>query len=206
MAGADDDGEREDAPEPSTADGGVPTPVLPYASARRDGLKTLRRMPAFEANLAAAKLGAAGIPAFVADENMSAAHPVLHGQVRLQVEEDNLEAAEAVLDTPAAPASAGTGDEDDYVEEEYRCPKCHRKAVDLLPPSPRMRSTRLGCLGVLVLPVVLTLLANLSTDDDKGLVFPPLVTVAWLAVLAVLAFVVITAKRRKRCRECGHEW
>ena len=180
-------------------------PIIPYATpARRADLKTLRRMPIFEANLAAAKLEAAGIPAFVGDGNMAAAHPVLQGQARLQVAEDNLAAAEAILAAPHAPAAGA--DDDDYVEEEYRCPKCHRKAVDLLPVSSGMRSTRLGCLGVLVLPVIVVLLANVLTMDGTTPSFPPLVIVAWAATLVVLSYIVITVKRQKRCRECGHEW
>jgi hypothetical protein len=35
---------------------------------------------------------------------------------------------------------------------------------------------------------------------------PPSVSLAWLVTVVVLAFIVLTAKRSKRCRACGHEW
>lgn len=204
MAEHDEDHTREESREPDSVEEptpSAPTPILSYDTSRRANFKTLRRMPAFEANLAAAKLEAAGIPAFVGDENMASTHPVLLGQVRLQVEESSLERAAAILDAPPAEAAEG-----EYVDEEYRCPACHRKAVDLLPLSGRIRSIRLGCLGVLVAPVVVLLLAGLLAIDGEAVAFPPVLIGVWVVTLAVLSYLVLTAKRHKRCRECGHEW
>ena len=36
--------------------------------------------------------------------------------------------------------------------------------------------------------------------------FAPEAIFAWMAILGILSFVVLTAKRRKRCCACGHEW
>src|SRR5687768_8450608 len=100
-----DDRDPPDAPpasQRSPSGGDPPPPTMPYASPPgRVNFKTLRRMPSFEANLAAAKLEAAGVPCFVADENISIAHPLAFSQVRLQVAEADFERAEQILDAPA---------------------------------------------------------------------------------------------------------
>src|SRR5687768_9619832 len=124
-------------------------PTLSYASAPRPAnFKTIRRMPHFEANLAAGKLEAAGITCFIEDENISVVNPLVFSEVRLQVAEADLERAAEVLATPSTPAKRDRDDDgddnNDYVDEAYRCPKCHKKAVDLLPVSPGVRSARLG--------------------------------------------------------------
>src|SRR5687768_11632553 len=112
---ADDRDAPDDAPPagertPSPDDPSPPT--LPYASPPgRVHFKTLRRMPPFAANLAAAKLEAAGVSCFVADENISIAHPLAFSQVRLQVAEADFERAEQILDAPAL-ARADDDDED----------------------------------------------------------------------------------------------
>ena len=203
MAAEDDeDGAARDPRVPGPADGAPP--VLSYDSGRRARLKTLKRLPTFEANLAAAKLEAAGVPAFVDDEYVSAAHPLLFSQVRLQVDEADFERAQAILDAP--PPATSDDDRGEYVDEEYRCPRCHRKAVDLVPLSGRMKSVRLGCLGVLLLPVLALVLPGLLALDESDVLFPPAVILVWVLALAVLTYFVLAAKRRKRCRECAHEW
>src|SRR5688500_18537469 len=123
---------EEDDPSREREEG---SPTLPYATPRSPvNYKTLRRMPSFEANLAAGKLEAAGIACFIADEHISAAHPLALSEVRLQVPEEDLERAAEVLAAPTAPAVSrdAAADDDEYVEEAYRCPRCHKKAVDLL--------------------------------------------------------------------------
>jgi hypothetical protein len=183
--------------------------TLSYAPAGLTNLKTLRKLPAFEANLAAAKLEAAGVRCFVADQNISVAHPLLFGEVRLQVAEADLDRAEEILATPSEVSDDeeeddGEKDEDGgYVEEAYRCPRCRRKEVDLLPLSTPMRHARLGCLAVALFGV-LTWLIPEAAHSIGG--YPPAVVMAWVAVLGTFSVIVLTAKRNKRCRECGHEW
>jgi hypothetical protein len=207
------DGEADDRPPPQSSEAPQPAGVLSYAtpSAAPPKLTTIRRLSGFEASLAAAKLESAGVRAFVADENIATAHPLLVSAVRLQVLDVDVDRAEQVLGAWPPPAHAGgprnpdDDDDDDaageYVEEAYRCPKCHRKAVDLLPPSSGLRTLRLGCLAMLVIPGLLMLVLPSVVESS-----PPLVTLGWMAVLAVLSFTVLTAKRSKRCRDCGHVW
>jgi hypothetical protein len=192
-----------------------------------DRFRTIRRLPQFEAGLAAAKLEAEGVRCIIADQNISAAHPLLFGEVRLQVAEADIERAEHILsnvrvrvaddedDEHEDEGEAGAerprkerGAEDDgYVEEAYRCPQCRRKDVDLLPLSPAMRNTRFGCLLVLAMPLILAAATWLMPSSTRGgTAVPDSVSVAWLVTVVVLAFIVLTAKRSKRCRGCGHEW
>lgn len=216
-------GDEHDEPEPP------PPQTIDYASAgmRAESesgarLKTLKRLPQFEAGLAAAKLEAAGIPTFIADQNISVVHPVLFTEVRLQVREVDFAHAEEVLAAPAELPAEGDEEEDDdddaardkaetdadYVEEAYRCPRCRRKAVDLLPLSPAMRNARFGCLLLLAFPLIFLIVLTFTPDGDAlhDVEFPRAVRIGWLVLLAVLSFVVLTAKRTKRCRECGTEW
>jgi hypothetical protein len=206
----DEAGDRDSNAVDEPAPGAGPAPTLPYASPRvAVNLKTVRRLPAFEANLAAGKLEAAGINSFIADQNIAAAHPLAFSQVRLQVAEADLERAEEILATPSV-STASADDEGEYVEEAYRCPKCHRKPVDLAPLSPAMRTTRFGCLLVALLPVLAALITwiipHVTGDEPPELTYPPTLVLTWLVILGVLCFIVFTAKRTKRCRECGHEW
>ena len=209
---------------PSPDDGSSsPPPTLSYAT-RPPKLKTIRTLASFEANLAAAKLEAAGVPCFVIDDNISTAYPLVFASVKVQVPEDQMECAEAVLAQPYADAAGLEEDDDaletpsvieaesesDYAEEPYRCPKCHRKDVELMPLRGFMRNVRFGCLIVLLLPIVALIAAWGMRSGSGGTsspdLFAPEAVFAWMALLGILSFTVLTAKRRKRCRACGNEW
>src|SRR5690348_8077742 len=99
-------GEARDtsSPQPlSYADATTPsrvTPTLSYATPGSPKLKTIRQLASFEANLAAAKLKSAGVTCFVIDDNIATAYPLVFASVKLQVPEDEVEQAEAVLAAP----------------------------------------------------------------------------------------------------------
>jgi hypothetical protein len=224
------EGEREDERErvPAPGDELPPSPLPPatlsYAT-RPPKLKTIRTLASFEANLAAVKLEAAGVPCFVIDDNVATAYPLVFASVKVQVPEDQVERAEVVLTQPYADA-AGLDDHEDedvletssvaeaeseseYAEEAYRCPKCHRKDVELLPLAGFMRNVRFGCFVVLLLPIVASIATWMMRSGSAGQspdLFAPEAIFAWMAVLGILSFAVLTAKRRKHCRACGHEW
>ena len=69
-----------------------------------------------------------------------------------------------------------------------------------------MRRTRLGCFAVLLLPVVIGLFASVVPGVVPRGDYPPILVLAWALALGVLAFTLLTAKRAKRCRDCGFEW
>jgi hypothetical protein len=196
------------------------TPSIPYAMHSSPKLTTIRRLPSFEANLAAGKLAAEGVESFVADQNISVVHPLLFNEVRLQVREIDVERAEEILSKPVAvdadrdeddddAEAEADADENDYVKEAYRCPKCHRRDVDLMPFSPPTRMVRAICVVVLVLPLLTVLLdaAIPGLNISRALPISDLAMgIAWLAAFCFLVGISILPTRRKRCRQCGFEW
>ena len=191
---------------------------MAYASLVSPKLTTIRRLPAFEANLAAGKLEAEGIQSFVADQNISVAHPLLFNEVRLQVREVDVELAEQILSTPVTAHrdredddedDENAEDEDDYVAEAYRCPRCHRKEVDLVPFSQPTRVLRTICVLVIIAPIANALL-GIAIPDLNLLTMVPVPTlamvIAWMLALCFLIAITMLASRRKRCRQCGFEW
>lgn len=166
-------------------------------------LVTFRKMRTMEAQLAKAKLESEGVRCFVANENINAAHPFLWSEVTLQVPESELKRAAEILDRPAE-----DDDEGEYVDEEYRCPKCHRREVDLMPLSPGWRTARLGCLALVVAPVLVGVIdwAGVQLARRIGGLGGGAVLWVWLIATVVLSMLVLFAKRRKRCRKCGHVW
>jgi hypothetical protein len=64
-------------------------------------LVTVRRFPAFEAELARAKLESEGIPAFIQDTNLASTYPFLVSDVPLLVSEADLDRATKILDQPS---------------------------------------------------------------------------------------------------------
>jgi hypothetical protein len=225
------DGDNDGAAAAAAADVNRP-PMLSYATPGSPKLKTIRQLSSFEANLAAAKLDAAGVTCFVIDDNIATAYPLGFASTKLQVPEDEVEQAEAVLAAPAvlpadpedeergedeataAAAAAAAADDDDesesdYVVESFRCPRCHRKDVELMPLSATMGNVRFGCLMILLLPVIVSIAAWMFSSGSRGVspdLLSPEAMLAWVVVLAVLCFIVLTAKRRKHCRACQHEW
>lgn len=196
--------DREKAPsrDESTGAGGTLDYFTPSTSPTL--LVTIRRLPGAEAELAAAKLESEGIPCFIADSHLSATHAMLVSEVRLQVHAENAERAIEILDRPPDDAAA-----DEYVDEEFRCPRCRRKGIDLLPLSDNWRRARAGCLILLLAPVLLTLVLWALPSPALHARVQRIVSYVgwpWFAVVLVLSVTVMLVKRRKRCRTCGHEW
>jgi Putative prokaryotic signal transducing protein len=180
------------------------THALDYASQMPLRLVTLCRMRLVEADLAKAKLESEGIECIIRDSRLAIAEPLLLTDVPLLVRDTDVEKARAILARPAPDAMDG-----EYVQEAWRCPQCHRRNVDLLPLSQGWRQTRTGCLTILALPVFLGLIqaiagkSNLRTMIENAIGAFALV---WAVIVIVLSLAVMFAKRRKRCRDCGHEW
>ena len=163
-------------------------------------------MSVMEAELAKAKLASEGIRSFISDENLAIAHPLMMASVHLQVDEADIERAENVLTLPAP-----TDAEGEYADEPYRCPKCHKRNVDLLPLTPGWKRARrfwvLLLLAPLLRAVLLWLLPEGPThkriDDitsSASLILP------WLAVTLLLGVWILLLPRDKRCRDCGTQW
>jgi hypothetical protein len=160
-------------------------------SARR--LVTLCRMRVMEAELAKAKLAGHGIPCFLSERELVNYNPLIFSDVGVQVPECDEATAMQILSQPAP-----DDDEGEYVDEAWRCPNCHRKAVDLLPVSSFWRVIRYTCVALLVLLIFLPKMKSDYWDLVVGLV--------WVMALATLLVSAILVRRSKRCRECGHTW
>jgi Putative prokaryotic signal transducing protein len=196
------DEEQGASPEnPSNSD---PPAILPYFSGSQQNLVRLRRIGSMEAQLAHAKLESEGIHCFIAGENTNVAYPLLFNSVELQVLESDVGRANEILDRPADIDAEG-----EYADEEYRCPRCHRKAVDLLPVSKGIRRLRLGWLGLLLLPILLAAVEWALVDPEliKRLDrFVSTFELPWFLLLIVFTLIMLLGKRKKRCSDCGWEW
>lgn len=117
-------------------------PKLEYESKVFPPTEKLLRVELFgtpeEAHLAKGRLEAEGIEAFLDNENLVAMHQFLGagatGGVGLRVAASQVDAARQILSTPAVLESVdGEALEDEgYADENWRCPKCHRKHVELV--------------------------------------------------------------------------
>jgi hypothetical protein len=183
-------------------------PILSYRTvdpgAPANELRTVAEMPAPEAAMARAKLEAEGIRSSIVGEDISGIHPLLFSSVQLQVMEADLKRAREVLNRPAE-----DDDEGEYADEPWRCPKCHRKEIDILPLSGGYRLLRKIGIAVFIVPIVALLAMRAFDQTDATLRIRELMvdfSPAWLLALIIIAAIVMFTNRAKRCRACGHEW
>jgi hypothetical protein len=200
-----DEGEKPSQAESSSKDD-EKAPVLQYFTSRASDTKlvTIRRLPSFQAQLAKAKLEAEGIQCFVQEDNFNVVYPVFFNDVPVQVAETDAEIAKEILDRPADAAAEG-----EYADEEYRCPKCHRKNVDLAPLSAGWKTLRRAYVIFLIMPLVLLAVKWLFPDPHLIAQIDALqqsAAIGWVLIALVGGIVVMGMKRRKRCRDCGREW
>ena len=178
---------------------------LDYESPRRyaeNELTLLRTMQLTEAELAKIKLESEGISCFISGANTSVAHPFAFNDVRLMVPKVDVERAREILERPA-----DTEMEGEYVDETWRCPKCHRKSIQLLPAS----GLRLlawyswwGSIGLFVLSEVLSQLA--SGDRQFARAFeelPRILRLVCLVVFPLTSLYLILDQRDRACTYCG---
>ena len=153
--------------------------------------------------MACAKLQAEGIRAVVIDSEVAVTNPLVVPYARVQVAESDRAAAEEILARPAPDDAEG-----EYVKEDWRCPKCHRKTVELLPPSGAGLAARFGCLGMAAVSVLFVASQWMMPEDwyrtAEQFVAPGLIP--WVLLGAVVFVVWMFSKRDKRCESCGHEW
>jgi Putative prokaryotic signal transducing protein len=188
-----------------------PTKPLPldYQSDRPLNLVILARMSLFEAELAKGKLESEGVDCIIRDASSAVTNPLVVTGVPLLVRDTDLERAKQILAQVVPPLEDDVGDEDAYVDEDFRCPKCHRKAVDLLPLSRGKRRVRMGCLTLLLLPIFVAIVERIISDSriSRQIAgFVDAATLPWMIVLVAFSVVVLLFRRKKRCRECGYEW
>lgn len=191
------DTNQENAPS-NGANRGAPAAV---SHAR---LVPFRRMRSMEAQLAKTKLESEGIPCFVADELIAITNPFVFSEVELQVPEDQVELAGSILDAPPTDAKA-----EDYVDETWRCPVCHRRKVELLPLSTGWQIAKLTFILMVAAPFLLRL-AHFAVPDQRFIDatrrFEGEWVGVWMLMAAALGASILLTKRRKHCEDCGHVW
>lgn len=187
--------ERQESPVVSESTVEQPDPANPDHD-----LVILVRMRSFEADLARAKLESEGIPCFVRDSNMAALYTFLVSEVPLLVRRMDVESARAILNRPASSDVEG-----EYVEENWRCPKCHSRKVHLFPYAGIWKMTR----NMWLLMIVATLLYLLLELIGKAPGFTSTWSPGggmWMLIMAGLTLALLLAPRQKRCDECKHIW
>ena len=196
--------ETDDVQEPIPA---IPAdqPIIPNYMAG-DGLRlvTLRRMQLMEAEMARTKLESEGIRCFIAGTAVTVAHSLAFPEVSLQVDEFDVPLAEKILARPAAADMDG-----EYADENWRCPKCHRKTVDMVPLSPGVRRVRTSFFLLIVVQIVARVFVSNLPAGSLTQMFENVMQwsfLPWLLATFVLGLWWLLSTREKRCRECGHQW
>jgi hypothetical protein len=182
----------------------APDRVLDYQSSGATRFVPLRRMRAMEAQLARVKLESEGIRCFIADQLINQADPLLFASVELQVAEEDAQMAAWILDD-----RPGDVRPDEYVDEAWRCPVCHRRNVELLPLRGGWRVMKLLFIFTLLSPFMIALAewvvpipAFVSWSEEML----PRFFLVWPIVSGILALALLSRHREKRCQECGHVW
>jgi hypothetical protein len=176
-------------------------------------LVELCRLRLFEADLACAKLQSEGIDAVLHDQRIAVAHPFVFPDVPLMVPENQLAEAREILARPAsdldqdriADPSAQDPDDGEYIDEPWRCPKCRRKGVELVPMSPARKMLLYSFLATLALPLLFALVGKLfkpAIDEAYG----GTVLIVWLALVVIQSFALIFRPSLRRCPHCQHVW
>ena len=155
-------------------------------------LVTLNRMPLYQAESLQAMLEAHGIPCFITDSH--SVNPALQPIVRLQVNKADLFQAQRILIR--------------FQNEEVnvpRCPECNSTSVEDVPLGGRARwFWRLGVLLVFV--VVFSMVLRSAVARPRMWLNGASIHVICLGVVMVVACVHLVLTRKKRCKNCGHQW
>jgi len=162
----------------------------------------LESMPLNEAELARLKLESEGIHCSIVGQSINTMYPLLFSSVELRVNPSDRDRARQILDTPADDTMEG-----EYVEEPWRCPKCHRKALELLPAAGLRKIAWYGFWALAAL-IALNIVMELATAGDAHTQQAWNADAGWARIPAVLAFAgvclyLIIGPRQKLCPKCG---
>jgi hypothetical protein len=123
----------------------------------------------------------------------------------IYVREEDLEVAREIL---ARPPEEDETDEESAAEFEGRCvanwvcPRC-RQGLEVGRLSKGVHHLRLGCAGMLLLPLLLGFLDWLAPGWKGTGGFPDWLIVCWLVVGLCMAWGAVLPEREKQCKACG---
>jgi hypothetical protein len=197
---------RDETPpaRPDVAQDG-PKQVLAYESTSSSNLVILCRKPLMEAELAKAKLESEGIQCMLRDTRMAVTYSPLVSEVPLLVLKPDEARAREILARPADDRAT----EGEYVDENWRCPRCHHRAIDLVPLTRGWRLVRATWVTLLAVPVLIPVIQWAIADAEISQSISDMFESAlcpWISVLVILGTVLFMLGRKKRCRDCGFEW
>ena len=119
-----------------------PEPLSYFAERHEQRWVTLGDYAPMEAQMVRLRLEAEGVRCSLSNEAAALLYSGMFSGVKIEVLEEDLERArEIVKRRPAVEADAEEGDpdpDDGYVDEDWRCPKCHGKHVQYVPLSAPM--------------------------------------------------------------------
>jgi len=121
------------------------------------------------------------------------------------VRAEDLEIAQEILARPPEESE----EEETQAERDARfaanwiCPRCERPGLQLLPVSRGMWHLRMGCLGMLIVPLAVAWLFWFVPSWNRLGPLPDWAIVCWLAVGLCLAWACVMPERHKTCKACG---
>src|SRR4051794_9817284 len=175
-------------------------------------LAILCSVPVREAVAFCDRLEAEGIPCGARESAESAsAPPPADGETNgpifadVYVRAEDLEVAQEILARPPEEPE----EEETPAEREARfvanwiCPRCERPGLELLPLSRGMWHLRMGCFGMLAVPLGVTLLSWLVPSLNRLSGLPDWTFVCWLVVGLCMAWACVLPERGRICKGCG---
>jgi hypothetical protein len=122
------------------------------------------------------------------------------------VRAEDLEIAQEILARPPEePDEEETpGEREARLVANWVCPRCERPGLELLPLSRGMWHLRMGCFGMLALPVLMGWLSWLLPRWKGTSEFPNWAWMIWLVVGLWLAWACVLPERGRVCKGC--EW
>ena len=178
---------------------------------QEEPLAILCSVPVTEAVAFCDRLEAEGIPCGAQQSSQSTSTPVGDGLTAVTVFADvwvraeDLDIAREILARPLEePDEEETpAERDARFAANWICPRCQRPGLELLPISRGMWHLRMGCLGMLIIPIAITWLSWLLPSLNRVGPLPDWAIVCWLIVGLCMAWACVLPQRQKACKTCG---
>jgi hypothetical protein len=172
-------------------------------------------VPVADAREICERLESEGIPCEATEASAEATIETSEGDVEqsnVVVHAEDLELAQDALQSPSIADEVEDVESDEDREKRFlaawKCPKCGRQNLQLLPLSEGWRQVRVGCFIVVLVPIVISVLAwTMPTREVKRALdgLPDWWPFGWILIVGGLALALSRAHRGKRCNECGWE-
>ena len=175
-----------------------------------DSQVMLCSLPSNDALALCTRLESNGIACDGVQKSESGDVPIEQQLIDVMVAEADLHRAREIRDT-TEPEHDG---EDEAFEKEvaeinadnWICPKCRKRALEILPLSDGWKLVRNWCIGLVVLPIVVAFCWDMVPRSDLkewAESVPLLWVLAWALCAMALMWIFLLVRRHKLCTECG---